>query len=789
LTLCGRTRQIVEYLMPSLPRVGLALLVVAAAAASLTCSDDPSAPELRPAALVQVAGDDQQGLIDHALPESLVVRVDDAQGEPVGGVSVFWTTAGGGQVHPTMVVTGTDGRAAVQRTMGDTAGEHRTIASVPDLSPIVFTAVAETGTSVPHLIISTQPASTAENAVALAQQPVLRALDASGDPLPAGLAVTATVTGATLSGTVTVSSDASGVVRFTDLALTGPDASYTLVFSASGMTPVQSRSIALTSTAGGKLAIVTQPSSTAENAVPLTQQPVVRVLNDAGDPLGAGVAVTASVNGASLTGTKVVESDAAGDARFTDLALSGSSGNYTLSFSAPDLASVQSRAIALTSTDTEGGSWTAPFDWPVVGVHMILLPDGKVLTLGRVGTPYVWDPATGTFTASPSPAWLFCSGHNLLPDGRVLFAGGHISDHHGLPNITMFGASGGWASGPPMARGRWYPTTTTMGNGDVVITAGEDEQAVTVDIPEVWSNGSVRQLTGAALVFPFYPRAFVAPDGRLYYAGATGQTHFLSLAGNGSWTSGPARLYPGRNYGSAVMYDDGKILYAGGAYTTNTAEIIDLKEPSPVWRWTEPMAFARRHLNLTVLPTGEVLATGGVAGTTFNDISTGVHAAEIWNPTSGTNGRWTTLASSSITRGYHATSLLLPDGRVLHGGSGDGAGAPNQRNAEIFSPPYLFRGARPTITGGPSDLSYKSTFRVETPDAASITHVSLIRLGAVTHAFDQGQRFQRLPFSADASGLQVTAPESGNQAPPGYYMVFILNGADVPSVGKIVRIH
>jgi hypothetical protein len=234
------------------------------------------------------------------------------------------------------------------------------------------------------------------------------------------------------------------------------------------------------------------------------------------------------------------------------------------------------------------------------------------------------------------------------------------------------------------------------------------------------------------------------------------------------------------------MYDDGKILYAGGAYTTPTAEIIDLKEPSPMWRWTDPMAFARRHLNLTVLPTGEVLATGGVAGTTFNDISTGVHAAEMWDPTTG---HWTTLASSAITRGYHATSLLLPDGRVLHGGSGDGAGAPNQRNAEIYSPPYLFRGARPTITGVPSDLSYRGTFRVETPDAASVTHVSLIRLGAVTHAFDQGQRFQRLTFTADANGLQVTAPESGDRAPPGYYMVFILNAADVPSVGKIVRIH
>ena len=174
-----------------------------------------------------------------------------------------------------------------------------------------------------------------------------------------------------------------------------------------------------------------------------------------------------------------------------------------------------------------------------------------------------------------------------------------------------------------------------------------------------------------------------------------------------------------------------------------------------------------------------------MAGTTFDDISTGVHAAEVWNPESG---EWTVLASNSVTRGYHGTSLLLPDGRVLNAGSGQGAGAPDEFNAELFSPPYLSRGPRPTITSAPAEVSYGGQFRVETPDAATITHVSFIRLGAVTHAFDENQRFQRLAFTADATGLTITAPTSSNRAPPGHYMVFILNGNDVPSVAKIVRI-
>ncbi len=186
-----------------------------------------------------------------------------------------------------------------------------------------------------------------------------------------------------------------------------------------------------------------------------------------------------------------------------------------------------------------------------------------------------------------------------------------------------------------------------------------------------------------------------------------------------------------------------------------------------------------------MLPTGEVLATGGVGGTTFDDVTKGVHAAEMWNPQTG---QWTTLASNAITRGYHCTSLLLPDGRVLNAGSGEGAGAPDELNAELFSPPYLLRGARPEISSAPSEVQYGAQFRIETPQASAITHVSFIRLGAVTHAFDENQRFQRLTFTADATGLTVTAPSSSNRAPPGHYMVFILDGSDVPSIAKIVRI-
>jgi hypothetical protein len=190
-----------------------------------------------------------------------------------------------------------------------------------------------------------------------------------------------------------------------------------------------------------------------------------------------------------------------------------------------------------------------------------------------------------------------------------------------------------------------------------------------------------------------------------------------------------------------------------------------------------------------------VLVTGGVSNGGFNDLASAAHAAEIWNPR--TNG-WTTLASNSIARGYHSVSLLLPDGTVLHGGSGDadapGSGGtpapyPRQKNHEIFSPPYLFKGTRPTITDAPSDVGYNQPFTVTTPFAAQITDVRWIRLGSVTHAFDANGRAITLQFTKTAGALSVTAPANGNVAPPGYYMLFILNRNGVPSEGKFIHVQ
>ncbi|MDZ4805830.1 MAG: galactose oxidase-like domain-containing protein [Candidatus Eisenbacteria bacterium] len=438
------------------------------------------------------------------------------------------------------------------------------------------------------------------------------------------------------------------------------------------------------------------------------------------------------------------------------------------------------------------GEWAAPIDWPVVAAHLHQLPSGQVLSWGRIGDPWIWDPATGVFTAIPVPTNVFCSGHTFLPDGRLLVAGGHITDHHGLPDANLFdAATRTWTAVAPMGKGRWYPTTTTLANGEVVAVAGGDQNGIEATIPEVWNGSAWRALSGINRAFGDYPRLFVAPNGLVFLAGQLSESFYLDTSGSGSLTPVATANYGQREYGTAAMYRPGKVLIVGGSDPasgppTSTAEVIDLSQAVPAWQYTGSMAQARRQLNATLLPDGRVLATGGTSSPGFTDPAGGVRAAEVWDPDSG---NWTTWASNRVTRVYHSATLLLPDARILHAGSGDDGGTlPRELNVEIFSPPYLFRGARPSITSAPGLVGYGQQFFVATPDAGQVVRATLVRPSSVTHGFDQNQRFVELSLVRVAGGLELAAPANGNLAPPGDYMLFIMNNAGVPSVSRIVRL-
>ena len=207
------------------------------------------------------------------------------------------------------------------------------------------------------------------------------------------------------------------------------------------------------------------------------------------------------------------------------------------------------------------------------------------------------------------------------------------------------------------------------------------------------------------------------------------------------------------------------------------------------------MAVGRGQITATILANGQVLVTGGTNGTGFNAPPTtdAVLAAELWDPATE---QWSTMARMSHFRLYHATALLLPDGRVLAAGGGQppASGFTDDYTAEIYSPPYLFNAdgtpaARPTVTSAPTQVTYNQAFTVSSPNAADVQGVTWIRLGSVTHAFDESQRLNRLSFSASgATSLLVTAPATSAQAPPGHYMLFLIDSRGVPSVANIIRI-
>jgi galactose oxidase len=576
------------------------------------------------------------------------------------------------------------------------------------------------------------------------------------------------------------------------------------------------------------ISITRQPPATALNQEVWSPgtQPIV-VVKDAGAAAVAGAVVTAKIASGpgTLQGTLTATTNANGSATFGDLGIAGT-GSHTLAFST-GAAAAKSSTISVKALPPEAttGKWGPLVSWNIVPLHMSLLPTGKILAWGKfeagttmMGNPRLWDPAVGPPTTAiqvRADTMLFCAGQTFMADGRLMVSGGHKGDDRGLAVTNIFDpVTQTWVAGlPKMAKGRWYPTVTTLADGRVVTVAGRDEASLVVLIPEIWENNRWVQLPGASLRFPYYPRQFVAPNGKVFYAGERVRSQWLNVDavtpnGRGSWTSGTGlvHLWPyNRDYGSAVMYDAGKILVVGGGgnlnWSTNdpkasaptaTAETIDLSATGPHWTSTDNMRYPRRHLNATILPDGQVLVTGGTSAGGFNTLSGSVRAAEVWSPKTG---HWTLLASNSVDRAYHSVSMLLPDATVLHGASGDAnvplttTPYPRQTNHEIFRPPYLFKGARPTITSTSKTVNYGETFTVTTPNAAQITQVRWIRLGSVTHAFDANQRANTLTFARGSGLVRVTTPSNSRLAPPGHYLLFVLNRNGVPSVGKIIKVQ
>jgi hypothetical protein len=456
------------------------------------------------------------------------------------------------------------------------------------------------------------------------------------------------------------------------------------------------------------------------------------------------------------------------------------------------------------------GKWTTlPYLMPINPVHLAMLRNGKVLVVsgsGNVATETtfsaaVWDPVAGTI-AVRSLSWdMFCNAMVTLPDGRVFINGGNLQydPFHGQPrNAAYDPATDLFSDLQNMAHGRWYPTATVIGDGRVMTFSGLSETGSTNTAVELYSAGTGwSQEYSAGWTPPLYPRMHLIPDGRVVYTGSGAGSRIFNPSTR-TWSAVVATTNYGstRTYGTSVLlpltpangYAPRVMIFGGANPATATTEILDLAATSLQWQFGPSMSQPRIEMNATILPNGKVLAVGGSKND--EDTATASLNADLYDP--NTNA-FTSAGANAFARLYHSGSLLLPDATVAFLGGNPARGS-YESHIEIYAPAYLFNAdgsaaSRPTINDvSPGPYGFGSTFQVQTPDAADIASVVLVRPGAPTHAFDMDQRLVGLSYSAGLGVLDVTAPPNGNIAPPGYYMLFVLNSAGVPSVATFVQL-
>jgi hypothetical protein len=470
------------------------------------------------------------------------------------------------------------------------------------------------------------------------------------------------------------------------------------------------------------------------------------------------------------------------------------------------------------------GRWstTAPYTMPINPIHAALLHNGKILVVAGSGNcppsqsgcpsgpPYgpsngsgaaIYDPVARTITRLTVTWDMFCNGMVVLPDGRVLIAGGTLQydPEFGQPKASIFDpATNTFSDTQNMAHGRWYPSLVTLGDGRVMVFSGLNEtNGATNNAVEFYTVGSGwSQQYLAPFTPPFYPRLHLLPAGTVLYSGWGTGTNLFNPSTT-TWTQNFAttNYANARVYGSAVLlpltpannYDPKVMILGGDNPATATTEIIDMGAASPKWHLGPKMSQARIEMNAVILPNGKVLALGGSRND--EDTTTPSKNADLYDPATNT---FSPAGANAFARLYHSVALLLPDGTVWFTGGNPTRGI-YENHLEIYKPAYLFNvngtlATRPTISSATSSITYANPFTVKTPNAANISSVVLMRNGAVTHAFNMDQRLVGMSFTRGSGSLTVTAPPNGNIAPPGYYMLFLLNGRGVPSMAKFLEL-
>jgi hypothetical protein len=509
---------------------------------------------------------------------------------------------------------------------------------------------------------------------------------------------------------------------------------------------------------------------------------------------------------------------------------------------------VQRTPKPCTASPPESGQWEIPaYGSGVVGAHAALMRHGKVLFFTyleppgiklnslpeRYGDSAVLDLRTGFISHPPYTGAggtemenLFCSGHAFLEDGRLLVAGGERNGAgvraetvRAIHIFTPGGVGGGqWQQVGNCARGRWYPQCVTLPDGKVLVLGGTTEAVTnwTYEVFDPKTNSLEPERLAPTEIIPWlvYPLLFVLPSNKVFVHAGT-QTRLLDISSRtfesvvfeaAARPERNARTYP--HEGTAVLlpllpssvppYRARVMLIGGGAPkplktqtpATNTCEIIDLSATAPEWKLVAPMQERRVMPDAVLLPDGTVFVCNGSRAGMADRAADPVYQAEIYDPQADS---WTTVCHMTIPRLYHATALLLPDGRVMSAGT-DSVWNPvpfdkAELRVEIFSPPYLFHGPRPSIADAPVCVDYDEEFDVDFLAGGPVARVVILRCGSVTHSFNADQRHVGLAVIAQTvTTIRVAAPPDSAIAPPGFYLLFLVSELGVPSIGRYVRL-
>lgn len=465
---------------------------------------------------------------------------------------------------------------------------------------------------------------------------------------------------------------------------------------------------------------------------------------------------------------------------------------------------------------------------------------GPTNTVGRTnaGRAYLWDPARGTGPRAfkkvappvvlmpdgryaPRPAPFFCAGHAYLPNGMVGVFGGNVGGKGGSGAKLSFVFdpwTETWFRNRDMSVGRWYPSVVTGADGRQIIMSGQSERGTGTPTPvverfpapqhpvprrpfDIPLDFASQRLRSDAPFRNDYPHLFSLRDGMIYGLGRDADQQWLFDPVKDVRTDLPRRPADFRGYGSAVPLPAGfrgpdSVLVLGG----------DPRDPHTYrlsgGRWTveEPRAFGRTQDNTLILPDGTLLTVNGALDN--RDYGNGP-----FNPKADpkyrqvelrdARGRWRLGPAQRLPRGYHSNALVLPDGRVMV--TGDElqqiANDPDMKDGmdgsiELYEPAYLHRGPRPALDRVPAaELGHDTAFEVSSPTPKDVARAVLLAPTTVTHSVNTSQRHLELRLTGvRGTAVGLRTPPSAADAPPGYYMLFLLDAKGVPSTAKWVKL-